>query len=772
LTITYRGWVIPALFLLSLAAGAQGDYRGENVVRVEFEGLEFVSPQLVRQEVEVQAGVSFNPRAVARDIRNLYDLDFFTTIKADVQPVTGGVAVTYIFEEKRIIDEIKIIGNDKIREREIRGRINWREGTAFVADQYAQEREAILQLYQEKGFPNAVVDIIVEEIGAGRVRITYQIDEGAKARIKDIEFQGNEVFTDRELRRFMETKRKFLWFLGGKYNEDQFNADLRTLVDRYGDEGRLEAEISGTDFAYSDNRKNVRITVFVEEGPEYTVGNLAIANNTVFDDDEILRLLEVQAGDVHDRSQVNEDSDLVQRGYRDSGYILAEVSPQVTLDRESKTTNITYLVQEGSLKYIRAIEITGNDVTKDEVIRRNITLVPGDRFDGSALQFSQRLLNNLRYFSPQDGVRFTREIVEEDERFANLLVDVEEAQTGDWTFGVSGGSEDGVAGFTSVEFSNFDILNWPTFRGGGQNFTARVSLGTETRDFRVSFTDPEFLGNPFSLGVDVFDTRQDFDNSDFTQETQGLGLRLGKQLSPFVSTQVGLIFEDIEFSDVPVFAQRGLRELWTDDGSTISLQAAIVRSTLDRRFDPTEGSRHTLAFEIAGFGGDHEFYKIEQDSQWFWGLDEDDLWVASERIRVGWVNEYGDTDFVPLSDRFFVGGTSTVRGFDTRTIGPELRRFGFFGEKFNVGGEFRIVNNAELKYKLTDQIRFYLFTDAGGVWEEISEFDLGGMRYSIGIGFGVEVPQLGPIRVDYGFPINPEDDEGSGRLHLQSGFRF
>jgi len=177
---------------------------------------------------------------------------------------------------------------------------------------------------------------------------------------------------------------------------------------------------------------------------------------------------------------------------------------------------------------------------------------------------------------------------------------------------------------------------------------------------------------------------------------------------------------------------------------------------------------------VAGFGGDNEFVRVEHDSTWYRPLDAEEKWIISFRMREGWATEYGSSDFVPIANRFFAGGTSTVRGYDNRDIGPKVRRFWIWredeGEAF--GGDFRLVDNLELKYKLTDMFRLYAFVDSGGVWYDVSDFDFGDMRYSGGIGFGVDIPRMGPIRIDYGIPINPDEDQGSGRMHLMTGFRF
>ncbi len=766
--ITHKNLLMALLVLVMAVPVFAQQFEGKTIREVRVDGLERVSEQLIRSQLEVQAGQTYNQVAISRDIRRLYDTTFFSSIKADATLSGDDVVLTYIVEEKRVISEIKIIGNDKVRDRAIRGVLGWREGDTFLEDGYNEEREAVLNLYQSKGIANTTVDIVVEEVGPSRVRITYVIDEGKKARIRSIAFEGNDALSDRQLRKGMQTKRRW-WFIGGKYDEDKLEADLEGVLDKYGNHGRLEAEVAGTELAYSESGKGLDITIQVQEGPEYTVGTLETANNEVFDDDEIVDLLEVQAGDIHNKGQVEEDAQLVSKGYADSGYINATVTPQVTLDRESKTTHIVHRVEEGDLKYVREIKITGNDVTRDDVVRREIFIVPGERFDGTLLEASKRRLESTEYY---DAIRMSMEEVEDDDRFANLLIDVEEGRTGFWNFGAGYSTDDGFGGYTELRFDNFDITNWPSFSGGGQQFRIRLNIGQRRTEYNLSFTDPEFLGYPIVFGVDLFDESYEYEGgSDYTQESQGGQIRLGKVLSPYVTARTALSYRSINYSDLGTGPFSAYYPYIGGD-VTISTIWGINRTTTDSRRDPSSGSIHDLQLELAGIGGDNNFWKLDHDSTWYWSLDEESKWVLSYRSRQGIGFPFGDSDVIPLSDRYFAGGTSTVRGYDSRDIGPKRPRYGFIGDDESVGGELRLVNNVEVKYKASKFFRLYGFIDAGGVWLEPSDFGFGDMRYSAGIGIGFDIPRMGPIRLDYGVPLNADEDQGSGRFHLQGGFRF
>jgi outer membrane protein insertion porin family len=458
----------------------------------------------------------------------------------------------------------------------------------------------------------------------------------------------------------------------------------------------------------------------------------------------------------------------LQDGYQSSGYVAANVSPVVILDKDNKTTRVTHKIEEGDLKYIREVKIIGNELTKDEVIRRQLALEPGDRYDGSRLELSKRNLQRTEYF---ETVRSSLDFADEEDLFTNLIFDVEEGKQGNFNFGAGFSSDEGLGGFAELRLNNFDITNWPNFTGGGQQLALKLNIGSQRDQYSLSFTDPEFMSYPFAVGFDVFDdSYQIRGGADYTEDRQGGQLRLGKTLSNYMTMRSSLRHETTEITGLPFFVNPVIRRQ-SKESTTISLQNELERNTLDALRDPADGSKHVLSLELAGLGGDNEFYKLFMDSQWYRALDEEEKWILSFRSREGYVVEYGSSDFVPLTDKFYAGGTNSVRGYENRDIGPKAKEYIFFGDSFPLGGNITYIGNLELKYKVTEQLRFYTFVDAGGIWDD-SDFDFGEMRYSAGIGIGMEVPRLGPIRVDYGIPLNADEDQGSGRLHLISGIRF
>lgn len=764
-----KSHTLGAAILLVLAGSAWGqDLAGRTVASVQISGLERVSEQVARAKLEVQPGQPYNAQTVARDIRHLYDLGFFASVKADASPAGDQVAVTYLVEEKRVIDSVEIVGNKKIKKRKLLGSLTLREGDSFIQDALKDEREALMKAYESKGFANTTIDVVAEKTGPSRVKLVYNVQEGKKARIHSIQFVGNDALTRRQIKKVMKTKPAF-WFLGGKYDEDKLEADLKKILDEYGNHGRLEADIPKTDLVYTKNGRGMDLTVYLQEGPEYHVDTVELANNQVFDDDELMDKVKVQAGDVHNKGQVAKDAESLTKNYQDSGYVRAEVEPRVTLDRENKSTHVIHHADEAELKYVREINVTGNDTTKDEVIRREMLTSPGERYDGGAVQESRRRLDNTQYF---DTIRINAEDFELDERYTDLLVDVEEGKTGTFNFGAGYSTEDGVGGFGELRLNNFDATNWPSFSGGGQQFRLKINRGDRRNEYSLSLTDPELFGYPVAGGFDLFDESYRVrGGANYREAQRGGQLRFGKSLSPYVTARSSWRFQETDLSELPFFVNWDIRRQ-RGTSTTVSTTWQIERNTINLYRDPTKGGRHLLSSEVAGFGGDHEFWKLEHDSIWYLPLSKEEKWVMSLQLREGWMTTYGGSDYIPLQDRFYAGGSTTVRGYDTREIGPKGKEYLFWGDDFALGGVLRAIGNLELKYRANDILRLYVFADSGGVWADTGDFSFGDFKHSVGVGMGFDIPRMGPIRVDYGFPLNPDKDQGNGRLHLSTGFRF
>jgi outer membrane protein insertion porin family len=805
-----------AVVLLACAPAYAQKYEGLPIKSIEIVGNHLVSDEFIKSQIALTPGDVHTKRARQNVILKLSQLGRFADIVVDAEKTDDNqVVLTFIVRERRVIDEIKFVGNKKLNDRDLKEALTLRVADTYLPQSFDNEQQKIADLYAQRGYSNAQVDVEIHEVAPSRVCVVYRIAEGGKARIRKVSFEGNTAFTDRELRKMTKTRKAFL-FLGGKFDETKFQADLGRILAEYGDKGHIDARVVGTDLDYSTKPGKLLITVRLDEGSQYSVGSLALEGNKVFDDDELLDLITVHDGDIYNKGDVHGDLARGKRGdihriatfYFDAGYITCEVTPQVTLDTKQHLAHVTHKIDEKKLVYVGEIDISGNVITQDKVIRRELTIFPGDRYDGEKIRRSVRKVRNLRYF--EDEIEISREFTTEDS--ADLFLRVTEGDTGAFNFGGGFSSDEGVLGFLELELRNFDIANFPRFSGAGQTAGLRLQYGETRRELGLSFTEPYMFGYPVSFGFDLFTRDLDYQTgSDYAEDRTGLRLRFGKSLSEYTRGSLMLRLEDVDITDV---ADDAPSELKAEEGarSTISATLELTRDTRDYIMDPTTGSRHRISLELAGgpFFGDTDFVKLMQDSVWYYPLTNNGKLVVSLHETWGIVEEYGDSDGVPIFERFFVGGSSTVRGYDYRDIGPRaddrvyttvplalihprllfdrdeygsplrwLVRAGWpvpvpTGERDDtpIGGKVRIVGNVELGYALSQYFKGYLFADGGTAWAEIDDVtDLDDLRFSVGLGVGVRTP-IGPIRVDYGFPINPDEYQGNGRLHFTTGFRF
>jgi len=741
----------------------------KHIGEVRISGNALVGEPLIRSHIRTRAGETYSAVTVRKDVRELFALGYFTDIKVDVEPGPQGLVVTYIVAERPVIDKISILGNDKLSDKSIRAELRLRETDTYTPSELRRDIEKIISLYGEESFPTATVNAAVHPVAPGKVHLVYTIDEGYKSRVRGISFVGNTVFTDKELRKALHIRKAF-WIFGGTFDQEKFETGLDNILAIYGDRGYVEATVT-TDMDYR-KKGRLYLTLYIEEGAQYRVGSVDLTGNDAFLDDEIIAMTTVHTDDVFNRGAVlgdigrgvPGDTDRIERFYIDNGYIYATASPQVRYDRDRHIAHITYSIREHDLVYISAVDIVGNVKTKDEVIRRRLVIRPGDRYDGQNIRRSVRNVLNLGYFDgpPQVSHRSV------DDQLADLVLRVEEGDTGTFNFGGGFSSEEGLIGFTQLSLRNFDIANWPTFSGGGQQLSLRFEKGTVREEISLGFTDPYFLSYPLSFGVDLYTRRLEYwTHSDFAEKRSGGRISFGKWFTDDVRLNMRFRADQIEIYNVEEHTSSELKE---EEGTrdTFSLTLGITRDTRDYFFDPSAGSRLRLSVETAGgpFDGDTDFVKVIGDGIWYWSAFEK-LLTLSVQQRLGLVQEYGRSEGVPLFERFFVGGSTTVRGYDYRDIGPKSDDI----YRDPIGGTIQAISNIELGWRLNEFLGLYAFADGGTAWWDYDEFDLDDMRFSVGLGFGVRTP-MGPMRFDYGVPLNPDDDQGNGRFHFTTGLKF
>jgi len=463
---------------------------------------------------------------------------------------------------------------------------------------------------------------------------------------------------------------------------------------------------------------------------------------------------------------LREDVANIQSFYFGKGYIFVKVRESTALDAATGRVDITYAIVENEVAYVERIDVRGNLKTRDKVIRRELRILPGERFDGDKLKRSKERLYNLGFF--EEVGYDTEEGSTPDHQ--NLIVEVKEAKTGSFSFGGGYSSIDQFVGFLEVQQKNFDWRNWKTFTGGGQDLRLRGEWGSVRQTYELSFTEPWWFDHPVSFGFDIYKRSHDRESDvgyGYIEERTGGDLRFGKEFSEYVRGGATYRLEQVKISDVDATASADLRaeegENWLS-----SIELVLTRDTTDNVFNPTRGYVISGSTEVAGgfLGGTKDFNK-------FFGLATQYFPVFGKcvlqfQVRAGVVMPYGEEERVPIYERFYAGGANTIRGYEERSVGPIDPV-----TADPLGGETLFVANLECTVPILDFLKGAFFVDTGNVWAESSDFGSGGFMTGVGFGVRVKTP-IGPLKLDYGIPIDtqPGKEDREGRFHFSMSHGF
>jgi outer membrane protein insertion porin family len=742
--------------------------RGPVVKEIEviYGGPKSVSKSVILANMRTTVGQPYSAAGVEEDVRNLYATGFFTNLRIQDEPLADGVKVIVIVVPKAIIKEIVVNGAKQIKEKRVRKETKAKVGDYLSEQQISTDADKIKEYYQNKGYDRVTVSYKIdvnEEFG--RAVVTYNIKEGERAYVTDVEFVGNSVLTTKELRKQMKTRKKnfFSWInKSGLYKDDQFKEDLKKLRDYYQSKGYIDMEVKDVQMKYPEKDKmTVIITVF--EGIQYHVGKISIEGNTIFTRDQIYAKFNMKDGSIYSPQGLEGDRKAGTDLYGQKGYIDTKFTPERQANVESGKMDLLFTIQEGPQSYVEKIVIQGNNKTKDKVIRRELTLAPGEVYNTVLADAAKQRLENLGYFnkvdvSPQDTAVPNRK---------NMVVTVEEKRTGSVTFGVGFSSVDSLLGFVELSQGNFDIQNFPYFTGAGQKFRTRVQYGLQRKDFTVSFTEPWFLDQRLSLGFDLFAREASYLSAQYHQRNYGGAVRLSRALNQFWTASIKYQLEEIEIYDFSDTASSTLRQ----EGGNRTKSAVTFGLTYDTRDSvmlTRRGEKVEFTTEVAGgpLLGQTDIYKIQVSAQKFFPLPYDMIIMLGGATGTG--DKYDDMQRIPIFDRYFVGGARSVRGFDNRDVGPKDEN----GEP--IGGATFGYANLELTYPIIDRVRGAVFIDTG--FDDVDPYDWGDVPNNLYVGAGVGLRlnlPIGPLRLDFGVPLKHDAwTGGSGKFAFDVGYQF
>ncbi len=739
-------------------------------------GPQNVSEFLVRANIRVRVGEPYNKPSVDDDVRNLNATGFFAAIR--VLEVRGDDGITLIYEliAKPKITDIQFTGNKKFSATKLGKKLTTKLGDPLDERKLFADAQEIKKLYEKSGYPRTDVKYVQNvQQSLGRGTVTFDVTENPKVTITDIYFEGAAAFPQKTLRKKLKTKRRWMcsWLTGSaNLKEDQLEDDKDRLVEFYRNEGYVDFDIKEVKFLY-DTPKKLRLVFVIYEGRKYRVGEVGFRGNALFPSNDILRGVvvegktkkpEMTVGKIFTPKGLNKDTDAVRDFYGNKGYIDTAIIPRKNANTQSGTMDLRYDIEEGDKSFIEKIEIRGNTRTKDRVIRRELSVAPGEVFDMASVRLSKLRLEGLNYF---DRVEATPEPTDVPNR-KNLVIFVSEKNTGSFTIGAGFSSVDSILGFVEVNQGNFDLFNPPLFRGGGQKARLRASVGTRRQDYLITFIEPWFLEKKLQFQLDLYhrDLNNVSINDIYRERRTGARVGLTRALgSDFIIGGVNYTIESVGILDVDPAASQVIRD---EAGTTLvsKVGAFLAYDTRNSTTLPNRGQRTELATYVAGgpFGGDADFYKWElKSAHYIKGPFEDHILEIS--AHTGVVDYYDNSTRVPLFDRWFLGGLYDLRGYRYRQVGPRDAS----GEP--IGGSTYWFGSLEYSIPVVERVRFAVFYDVGMVYRDRYHWNFNNYNDNYGFGLRINIPQLGPLRLDYGIPIKSDPaNRSNGRFQFGVGF--
>ncbi len=768
--------------LLPVMPSAQAQpqrFEGLPIVAIEFRGLETLSTDTVEHYllgVDRGEGRRLDIKELNESVKKLWRRELVDDVQLFVEPEGEGVRLIVRIVERPVLTSIEYLGIKRVSRTDIgeaadRERVSVYESQPLQRGELERLKQVIEDLYKEKGYRFAQVDYTLETAGTGQRRVTFTIDEGDKVRIGDIDFDGNTVFGDWRLRMIMkDTKESSLLTKITKkdiYNPATIDEDLDKVRDLYKKSGYKDVLIAKPELdvtakrpdaaSIADQKRRLAVTVPIEEGERWKLGEITVEGNEVFSKELLLAQFDRPRGGWL-RSKVIDDAvESISKIYSSIGYIFATVDSE-TIEREGNVADVVVHVDESDQFRVGRIEFEGNTKTRDKVLRRELLLQEGRVMNMTAVQNSLLKIRQLNYFAlnEEEPVKFD---FDGENKTVDLVIQGDEAERTELQFGGGWSEVDGFFGQFSLRTTNF--------LGRGETVGVSYQSGRQREFYDLEYRIPWFLDRPQSIGFRLFN--QEFDarvltGVDFEQKYSGASVTYGRSFRGFQSFSMTYSFADVE--DVRTLIDPVTGELLRSESvfATSSLRPFWIRNTLDSRFEPNRGMRASLSVEYAGtfLGGDTDYVRPQANLTWFTPVSRQPFKSSfGINLEAGILRTIDDGRIFP-QQRFFLGGDDSVRGFRRRSLvvrdtdGNILRD----EQGFPLGGDNMLQVNFEYHIQAGGPFRIVLFADAGGVFSEEQSIDTDFFRYSAGVEMRVKVPIFpAPLRFIYASNIDPLPDD-------------
>ena len=758
-----------ALVMLCLTAGwtshafAQSDT--DTIEQILVQGNQRVEPATIRTYLTLREGDPFDPAGMNRSLQYLFASSLF----ADVSIVRQGNNLLIRVVENPIVNRIQFEGNKKIKDEDLNKEVQLRARIVYTRTKVQQDVEKILELYRRKGRFAARVEPKIIELPQSRVDVVYEIAEGPPTYVRRINFVGNEAFSDSELRGAILTREERWWrFMSSSdtYDPDRMNYDRELLRRHYLQNGYADFEVISSVAELAPNRENFYMTFTIKEGPRYKLSKVDVDVRVKDLPKSLVESAIIPAaGDWFNAKKLEDTNDAVIEAAGEAGFTFIDVKPEVHREPEKKTMTITYHVVDGPRVFIDRINLKGNNVTIDRVIRRELTLAEGDAFNAARVRRSKQRLENLGFFK-QDTTKIDNNPSDVTPDRSNLLVTVEEQPTGELSFGI---------GYSSASGALFDVgFRQRNLLGKGQDLSANFSIAERTLQGSISYTEPYFLNRRLSAGIDLVATRQDYqDQAGFTSNQYGITGRLGYQYNEYLYQRFSYQFSATKLTGLAQSVSQAIREQ-----SGQALTSAVTQTiTYDRRnniIDPTSGYYVQLTTTLAGLGGTERYVNAGAGGALY--LQPIEGWIITSRLSGSYVVGLGQP--LKVYQRAQLGGDN-LRGFRDFGASP---RDGLTLDA--LGGDWIALASFEVRVPLglpkEAGLKPRIFNDWALIGPPKDLVNLGTInvldsrkpRGSVGVGVDWQSP-VGVISVDYApfiFGAQPFDQKQAFRINFGNRF--
>ncbi len=731
------------------------------IASIRIEGNQRIQKEAILNKLEMKAGTPFRRSAIGDEIREIYGMGYFDDVKITAEDVGNGqVDLKITLKERPSIKNIELQGNKALTKDEILDALTTKSFSVVSTEKIRNDIEKLRQMYEKKGYYKPKIDYEIKEASPNEASLIFKIDEGPKSYLTDIVFEGRNKISAKELKKILSIKEKsWFWFLdeSGIFTKEKLEENRMRIMAYYLDNGFINIQVGVPEVDIKGNK--VKVTFPIREGDRYQVRKVDVEGDLIAPKEELISHLKTKPHTWFKRSLAAEDIKELTRLYNNKGYAYADVEPRQKINDQYKFLDITYKINQGDKVTIEKVDIVGNDRTRDKVIRRAVAVSEGDLYNADALDNTKTNLEAMDYF---EAVKIKTSPSSKPDKM-NVTIEVMEKKTGSLSAGLGYSSQDGAMGNINLKERNLFGL--------GIVANARSNISGRRNDFEGSLTYPWMFDYPLTGSIRAHRAQQK--ETYYLRETDGFSVHLGYPIYGLWSMSTGFSRDSNKLSGFQkVFAQSVI-DYYSQYGTSaqkymnISENAVSLNFSRDTRNNsviPTGGSKVSFGGRFSGLGGDVAYNSYYSEAMYYYPL----FWKAVVKLRAnGSMLQESGRDPIPFDRRIVLGGIQSIRGYKVGDIGPK--------DKYGniIGGDRALFGNIECLFPLLEQLKLngVVFFDAGNTWNVSRSPFLTDVKAGAGIGVRWISP-MGPIRIEYGWKINPEKGEEPGAVAFAMGQLF